>query len=241
VKMPDERNKQAKSEILSAIRQNLAKSKPFDLLHQEHHKPVQKNSSPFEEKSFVENSPVVSITSAEKNLAESFRENLVSIGGSCTIVKDENEAALEIKRIIEKLEAKKIAVSNDDLVGKTKNLFAVEIEVLQNASKQELFDCDLGITGAQFGIAETGTLVLESEKEFSRLTSLVPPVHICLLEAKNIRRTLGETLEILNANGREHLSRTITFITGPSRTSDIELTLAIGVHGPGELHVIIVE
>jgi len=95
----------------------------------------------------------------------------------------------------------------------------------------------LGITSAQWGIAETGTLVLESEKEFNRLTSLVPPVHICLLEAKNMRETLGEILQNLNTG---NLSRTVTFITGPSRTSDIELTLAIGVHGPAELHVIVI-
>jgi len=99
----------------------------------------------------------------------------------------------------------------------------------------------LGITGAQWGIAETGTLVLESEKEFNRLASLVPPIHICLIETKKLRQTLGEVLEKLNENGRENLSRTITFITGPSRTSDIELTLAIGVHGPGKLYVIVVD
>ena len=83
---------------------------------------------------------------------------------------------------------------------------------------------------------ETGTLVLESDRESHRLTSLVPPVHLCVLRAENIRQTLGEILEVTSRD----LSRTVTFITGASRTSDIELTLAIGVHGPGELHVIVI-
>jgi L-lactate dehydrogenase complex protein LldG len=65
----------------------------------------------------------------------------------------------------------------------------------------------------------------------------VPPVHICVLEAGNIRQTLGEILERIEPDR----SRTVTFITGASRTSDIELTLAIGVHGPRELHVVIID
>ena len=63
-----------------------------------------------------------------------------------------------------------------------------------------------------------------------------PPVHICILEAAKIRHNLGETLSELERD----LSKSITFITGQSRTSDIELTLALGVHGPKELHVIVV-
>lgn len=90
---------------------------------------------------------------------------------------------------------------------------------------------------AQWAIAETGTLVLDSEKELNRLTSLVPDVHICIFEAKKIRQTMGEILQLMASD----LSPAVTFITGPSRTSDIELTLAIGVHGPRELYVIIIE
>ena len=112
-----------------------------------------------------------------------------------------------------------------------------EVIWLENADKAALFACDAGVTGAQYGIAETGTLVLESHQERHRLASLVPPVHIALLEAVNLRQTLGEVLALLDKD----LSRVVTFITGPSRTSDIELTLAIGVHGPAELYVIVID
>jgi L-lactate dehydrogenase complex protein LldG len=80
-------------------------------------------------------------------------------------------------------------------------------------------------------------LVLDSSVERNRLVSLVPPVHIAILHASQIFMTLGETLSALQ--GGDEISPAITFITGPSRTADIELTLAIGVHGPQELYVIV--
>ena len=104
-----------------------------------------------------------------------------------------------------------------------------------------MFDCDLGVTGAQWGVAETGTLVLESDAERHRLASLVPSAHVAIIESRNVRQTLGEVLQAINDRGAEGLSRAVTFITGPSRTSDIELTLAIGVHGPAELYVVVIE
>ena len=110
--------------------------------------------------------------------------------------------------------------------------------MLENAEPLALFDCDAGITGAQWAIAETGTLVLDSNSERHRLCSLVPPIHIAIIERSSVRQTLSEALETLGQPGPEGVTPTVTFITGPSRTSDIELTLAIGVHGPAELYVI---
>ncbi len=227
----------AKSEIFASIRRNLAESLPFDKVHGEHHAPQQSSISLIEEESFVENVPLVAVGLGEANLAEGFRENLVAVGGNCAVVKNSAEAMVEINRIIAALHPKKIAVSDAEFITRNRQLFETNAEILTNAAAGELFGCDLGITAAQFGIAETGTLVLESEKEFNRLASLVPPVHVCVLDAANIRQTLGETLEMLEKD----LSRAVTFITGPSRTSDIELTLAIGVHGPGELYVILID
>lgn len=227
----------ARNDILAAVRRNLAKSEPYDALHQAHHSAPQHAESLIEESSFVENAPIALSETPSKDLVENFRESLSLVGGNVITVNDINRAALEIDKIIKALDAKKIALSDSYLVGQTKKLLKSSGDFIEKSSAAELFECDLGITGAQFGIAETGTIVLESEKEFNRLTSLVPPVHICLLETASIRQKLGEVLSTLEKN----LSRTITFITGPSRTSDIELTLAIGVHGPAQLFVILVE
>lgn len=103
-------------------------------------------------------------------------------------------------------------------------------------SKQQLFGAELGLTAAQWAIAETGTLVLDMAQERHRLASLLPPVHLALLPKARILANLGEALQALP----NPLPPTITFITGPSRTADIELQLVVGVHGPRELHVVLV-
>jgi L-lactate dehydrogenase complex protein LldG len=104
------------------------------------------------------------------------------------------------------------------------------------ASKSELFAADLGITAAQWAIAETGTLVLDMQQERHRFASLLPPVHIALLPHARLLANLGEALKTLP----RPLPPTVTFVTGPSRTADIELQLVVGVHGPRELHVIVI-
>jgi L-lactate dehydrogenase complex protein LldG len=104
---------------------------------------------------------------------------------------------------------------------------------------------DVGITGADLAIAETGTLVLRSAAGRPRSTSLLPPCHVALFERGALVETLaqvGIALEAwhdgpaANADGA-----VINFITGPSRTADIELTLTRGVHGPKEVHAIFVD
>jgi L-lactate dehydrogenase complex protein LldG len=156
-------------------------------------------------------------------------------------VRDELEAAGALQKIIEQKNVRRLAVSDSPLVQQVMGSVRHEAELLQMATPAELFECDAGITGAQWAIADTGTLVLESAKERHRLASLVPPVHIAIIEASRIRQTMAEVLQSISEKGADGLSRTVTFITGPSRTSDIELTLAIGVHGPAELYVIVIE
>ena len=67
----------------------------------------------------------------------------------------------------------------------------------------------------------------------------MPPVHIAIVNAQDICLTIGDALKLLRRREVADMSRTITFITGPSRTADIELTLTVGVHGPRELYVIV--
>ena len=100
--------------------------------------------------------------------------------------------------------------------------------------------CGAGITGVGHAIAETGTLVLINNESNALLTSLLPPVHIALLRSAQISASLGEAIGKLNI-ARGEVYRSATLITGPSRTSDVELTLSIGVHGPKELHVIVLD
>src|SRR5436305_9537332 len=218
--------------MLAAIREHLAASAPFDAVHDEH--------QALHEVKPQEN-PATPLANEKALLVERFQEALEAVAGHSVLVRDEMEAAQTLRGIIEQLKAERVAVSNAPLVQRIVGQIKPDAHWLENASASELFDCDAGLTSAQWAIAETGTLVLESDEERHRLSSLVPPVHIAIIEAARIRQTLGEILQSLGEKGRDRLSRTVTFITGPSRTSDIELTLAIGVHGPRELHVIILE
>jgi L-lactate utilization protein LutC len=144
-----------------------------------------------------------------------FKESVESVSGHCIITTD---TAYVLKQILTDLNAQRIAYSDDP------------------PDAHDIFGYDAGISTAQAAIAETGTLVLDSACERHRLVSLVPPVHIAIINASSIVETLSDALTLLQ---KKEISPAITFITGPSRTADIELTLAIGVHGPQELYVIV--
>ena len=104
---------------------------------------------------------------------------------------------------------------------------------------------DLGLTGADLAIAETGTLVLVSGAGRPRSTSLLPPYHIAVFDRTALVESLRQVGVFLEAWHRDAAppgtGAVINFITGPSRTADIELTLTRGVHGPKEVHAIFVE
>ena len=219
-------NNEARQEILSSIRTHLAASVPFDA-----------RESP------VDYPVVLSAQPLATDLIELFKQNLEAVDGHCIIAHSKGEIADALTQIIRalqktKLRAQRIAISDAPELERLMHMTDLEIEELAIApNASDIFSFDVGITSAQAAIAETGTLVLDSTRERHRLVSLVPPVHIAIVEASTIYATLGETLSTLQ-NGQE-LSPAITFITGPSRTADIELTLTIGVHGPQEIYVII--
>jgi L-lactate dehydrogenase complex protein LldG len=96
----------------------------------------------------------------------------------------------------------------------------------------------VGITSADYCLADTGTLVMISSKDEARLISLLPPVHIAVVNAERMLSGLDELLETVPLPAER--SSSMVLITGPSRTADIEQTLVRGVHGPGEIHVVII-
>jgi L-lactate dehydrogenase complex protein LldG len=101
---------------------------------------------------------------------------------------------------------------------------------LYNEARPEI---RVGITGAEAGITETGTLVVTSGRGKPQSTSLLPQIHIAVLKKTDLYKNLAEVLNLHQV--RE--AATIALISGPSKTADIEMTLTVGVHGPGEVHV----
>jgi L-lactate dehydrogenase complex protein LldG len=102
---------------------------------------------------------------------------------------------------------------------------------------------DVGITGADYAIADTGTVVLFSGPDKGRSVSLLPRVHIAIIPASRIWTRMGDVLEEIARHGTDpqRMPASIQWITGPSRSSDIENDLTIGVHGPIAVYALIVK
>ena len=96
----------------------------------------------------------------------------------------------------------------------------------------------IGITSADYALADTGSLVMLSSPQEARLISLLPPVHIAVVPRERLLTGLDELLTVVPRPAE--VTSSMVLITGPSRTGDIELTLVRGVHGPGTIHVVIV-
>jgi L-lactate dehydrogenase complex protein LldG len=103
--------------------------------------------------------------------------------------------------------------------------------VSPTADKHEMALCDLGITTADYLLPETGTVVLRSSSEQPRAVSLLPRIHLAIVRPEMLRPDLHQVF----AEAKD--SHYLVFITGPSRTADIELTVTLGVHGPKNLFV----
>jgi L-lactate dehydrogenase complex protein LldG len=100
-----------------------------------------------------------------------------------------------------------------------------------NAGKHEMALCDLGVTEADYLLPETGTLVLKSSAQKPRAVSLLPRIHLAIVRPEMLRADMHHVF----AEAKDH--NYLVFITGPSRTADIELTVTLGVHGPRNLYV----
>lgn len=103
---------------------------------------------------------------------------------------------------------------------------------------------EMGISGVDYALAETGTLALIAGKGQARSISLLPPVHVAIVKLDQLISDLNDLIALVQYDHEvagSSLSSAITLITGPSRTADIELTLVVGVHGPQQLHVILLD
>lgn len=124
-----------------------------------------------------------------------------------------------------------------------------DIRELVNVARRELrqlfIDAQMGITGANIGIAESGTIVLVTNEGNADMVTTLPPVHVAVMGVEKIVPGLDDAALILKLLPRsatgQRLSSYTNFITGPSRTGDIELSMTTGVHGPKEVHIVLLD
>lgn len=184
-------------------------------------------------------------------LIEQFLLELTRIGGRFQRVANGESAFQYILQVASVREARTIVAWEGQIIGgidMPRRLREKGIELLTETIGAEFISsmaaADLGVSGVDYALADTGTLVLLARKGQARSISLLPPVHIAVMRPEQILSGLSDLFPLLRHAVREEgrdLSSAITFITGPSRTADIELTLVVGVHGPQELHVVLLD
>jgi len=108
-------------------------------------------------------------------------------------------------------------------------------------NRSRAIEADIGVTGVDYAIAETGTCVVSASNEVGRLVSLAPPLYVAVVKKGQVLPSLDELFTMqrktfLDGNQNSYTS----LISGPSRSADIEYTLVTGVHGPGEVHLLLV-
>lgn len=111
---------------------------------------------------------------------------------------------------------------------------------IYQVDKPTLANCDASITSCEYLIARTGTIVL-STAQTGRTVSVYAPVHICIAYTHQLVYDIKEVLQLLKEKYEGNIPSSISFATGPSRTADIEKTLVVGVHGPKEVYLFLVD
>ncbi len=131
------------------------------------------------------------------------------------------------------------AFPSGDRLGLTARLQAAGLAIA-GKGREAAASAAAGVTGANFALAATGTVVLESTPEDVRLATTLPERHFVLLDPAKIIADDLEAIPPLREFHRRQPRNYLAYITGPSRTADIERVLTIGVHGPRELHILLV-
>jgi len=187
----------------------------------------------------------------ERELADRLAMELEAVGGVVHRAGSLGEARTQLIETLRAAEVRRLVRTRAQVLEEIdldRTLFEAGIEFtvcdarvdVREDIRESAFSSEVGLTGVDYGVAETGTLVLLTRPAEGRAVSLVPPVHIGVLRARDIVFELGELFE--KAAARDQiLPSALTFVTGPSSTADIELVHTVGVHGPRELHLILID
>jgi len=173
------------------------------------------------------------------------RTELLAAGGQMHVVEDGSKAVSRIRVLLEEAKAERVLLGSgsylDTLDLQTRLSTAFTVQSVASLSGQEdraaFFAADVGISGVDFVVAETGTLALATRRDQPRSLSLLVPVHIAVAWREQITPDL---FDLFDAVGLRGLPACLSLITGPSKTGGIELKLVTGVHGPGIVHLVLI-
>ena len=205
----------AKENILKKIRQALSQSTPIPFPQSEG------NHSVF--------------TAATQDPEIEFAEQFSRLQGKFIFCMDHRELASQLKMLSAHKEWKKLYCREDKIKA------ALKDNAFDGFSSVELKDCDAAVTTCELLVARTGSIVMSAAQDSGRTVSVYAPVHICIAYTDQLVYDIRDGLVALKEKYQGKLPSLITFATGPSRTADIEKTLVVGVHGPKEVYLFLVD
>lgn len=157
-----------------------------------------------------------------------FAEEFSKLQGKFAFCINEKDLQIQLQQLIADKEWAKIYCNEDKWNAQFSNTI-------------NLPGCDASVTGCEYLVARTGTIVMSAAQQSGRTVSVYAPVHICIAYTNQLVYDIRDALQSLKARYAGNMPSLITFASGPSRTADIEKTLVTGVHGPKEVYLFLVD
>jgi L-lactate dehydrogenase complex protein LldG len=167
----------------------------------------------------------------DKDLEMLFAEEFNKLSGKFAFCLDEEDARNQLQLLFAQQKWTKIYSAEKNVA----SFFdaSLQSEILQ--------DCEVAITTCHYLVARTGAILLSSALNNGRTASVYAPVHICIAYTDQLVFDTRDALVLMKENFGNNLPSSLTFAAGPSRTADIEKTLVIGIHGPKEVYVFLID
>jgi L-lactate dehydrogenase complex protein LldG len=164
----------------------------------------------------------------QDELDVTFAEAFTQLQGKFAFCLDEKDMQQQLQQLITEKQWAKIYCKDEQW----NELFSNTIN---------LATCDASITGCEYLVARTGTIVMSAAEQSGRTISVYAPIHICIAYANQLVFDIKDALDLINKKYNGNIPSLITFASGPSRTADIEKTLVTGVHGPKEVYLFLID
>jgi len=164
-----------------------------------------------------------------------FAEQFSKLQGRFVFCINQQELAFQLNSLVRKQDWTKVYCIEEKMIASFSDQLADRLV------KTDLAGCDVSITGCEYLVARTGSIVMSAAQQSGRNTSVYAPVHICIAYTSQLVYDIKDALQGIKDKYGDNLPSLITFATGPSRTADIEKTLVVGVHGPKEVYLFLVE
>jgi L-lactate dehydrogenase complex protein LldG len=182
----------------------------------------------------------------EESLFQQFKRNSEALPATLLRAGNAQVAAALVVEQLKELKPRQVVASSLSFLGdhiKVIGKYAAsqEIDFSLRLDRDKIEQAQIGISQCLMGIAQLGSLFHDASQLHTRLVSMLPPIHFALVPTHTLVATFSDALQWIQQKYDGHLPPYLSFITGPSKTADIERQLTIGVHGPGKLIILCID